>query len=622
MQFSTGLTPGGLAGAVDRPRNPLIDKAVGRRLSARLDLQAGRRAGRARSRRHHAGDPDQLPRPFRARQRDVPLLEEGRPRHAAAARRDQAILRRLLLRDGAAARHRPPRGDGAPLRLRRAARPRHPRRARRADPEPRLETGDRPAAPGTTGETLIAGIGQGSVLATPLQLATMAARLVDRPGRRAASGARRADAAGRRRRPRRRFSALGVNPGHLALVLDGMNAVVNEPRGTAYAARITDPAYAMGGKSGTSQVRRITQYEREHGVRKASQVPWKERDHALFVAFAPVQAPRYVCAVVVEHGGAEAGGGSAVAAPICRDVLLEAQRRDPARRVPQPDAMAEIVPDRRTPGPAAVGRRAASNDKSSFGIGRRELTLRRQVSRHPVGAAAAARADRRDRLRDAVFGGERRVSALGVAPDDPLRGRARRRDRGRADRHALSGSAPPIGFTRSRWLLVVAVDLRGIVGMGAQRWIDLGLSQLQPSEVMKIALVLALARYFHCLPPENIGRLRYLLVPALMIAVPVLLVLKQPDLGTAMMLLAAGGGAAVSRRRAGSGCSRRRRRERRRPRRWPGRCCATIRRAGSTPFSIPSATRSAPAITSCNRRSRSARAGCSARASCRARRAI
>ena len=90
-------------------------------------------------------------------------------------------------------------------------------------------------------------------------------------------------------------------------------------------------------------------------------------------------------------------------------------------------------------------------------------------------------------------------------------------------------------------LLVVAVDLRGFVGMGAQRWIDIGSFQLQPSEVMKIALVLALARYFHCLRPENTGRIRWLLVPALMIAVPALLVLKQPDLGTAIMLLAAGG---------------------------------------------------------------------------------
>jgi len=89
-------------------------------------------------------------------------------------------------------------------------------------------------------------------------------------------------------------------------------------------------------------------------------------------------------------------------------------------------------------------------------------------------------------------------------------------------------------------LLVVAVDLRGIAGLGAQRWIDLGVLQLQPSEVMKIALVLALARYFHSLSTENAGRLVYLVAPALLILVPAALVLKQPDLGTAMMLLATG----------------------------------------------------------------------------------
>jgi rod shape determining protein RodA len=88
--------------------------------------------------------------------------------------------------------------------------------------------------------------------------------------------------------------------------------------------------------------------------------------------------------------------------------------------------------------------------------------------------------------------------------------------------------------------LVVAVDLRGVIGMGAQRWIDLGVIQLQPSELMKIAMVLALARYFHCLPPENTGRIINLFAPAALIVFPVVLVLKQPDLGTAMMLLAAG----------------------------------------------------------------------------------
>src|SRR6266700_3480099 len=89
-------------------------------------------------------------------------------------------------------------------------------------------------------------------------------------------------------------------------------------------------------------------------------------------------------------------------------------------------------------------------------------------------------------------------------------------------------------------VLIIAVDLHGTAGMGAQRWIDLGFIQLQPSEIMKIALVLALARYFHSLAPEHAGRPGRLVVPALMVVVPAALVLKQPDLGTAVMLLASG----------------------------------------------------------------------------------
>jgi len=194
------------------------------------------------------------------------------------------------------------------------------------------------------GETVIAGIGQGSVLATPLQLATMVARLVT--GRAVVPRLVRAEgvlpATGDWTPPE--FPELGVSPRVLALVLDGMDAVVNEQGGTAYAERITDPGFAMGGKSGTSQVRVITEYEHEHGLRKISQIPWKERDHALFVGFAPVGAPRYVCAIVVEHGGVTGGHGSEVAGPICRDVLREVQRRDPARRVPGGDTVAQLHP--------------------------------------------------------------------------------------------------------------------------------------------------------------------------------------------------------------------------------------------------------------------------------------
>ncbi len=90
-------------------------------------------------------------------------------------------------------------------------------------------------------------------------------------------------------------------------------------------------------------------------------------------------------------------------------------------------------------------------------------------------------------------------------------------------------------------LLLGAVEVVGTTGMGAQRWIDLRFFQLQPSEVMKIALVMALARYFHTLAPEDTGRPTRLIAPLLMVLVPVGLVLKQPDLGTAGMLLVAGG---------------------------------------------------------------------------------
>jgi len=89
-------------------------------------------------------------------------------------------------------------------------------------------------------------------------------------------------------------------------------------------------------------------------------------------------------------------------------------------------------------------------------------------------------------------------------------------------------------------LLIIAVDLRGFVGMGAQRWIDLGVIQLQPSELMSVTLVLALSRYFHSLSEEKINKIRHLVLPILMTLFPMGLVLKQPDLGTAVVLLLIG----------------------------------------------------------------------------------
>ena len=180
------------------------------------------------------------------------------------------------------------------------------------------------------GETLNAGIGQGYVLATPLQLAVMVARVAN--GGLAVKPRLTREAittAGMKPIGDPAFKSVGVNPKSIALVRRGMFEVVNNPAGTAHRAAFDLGGQRMSGKTGTSQVRRITMKERETtGVLKNDALPWKERDHALFVAFAPYDTPRYAICVVVEHGG----GGSAVAAPIASAVMKETLRRDPQRQ--------------------------------------------------------------------------------------------------------------------------------------------------------------------------------------------------------------------------------------------------------------------------------------------------
>jgi penicillin-binding protein 2 len=145
--------------------------------------------------------------------------------------------------------------------------------------------------PWTIPDTINASIGQGYLLANPFQLAVMAARiasgrnlmpsLVKRPGLVPAA-------------------ALNVSAEHLDFVHRAMSAVVNE-RGTAAAARLQIPGVLLGGKTGTAQVRRITVAERARGVLNNASLPFKLRDHALFVGFAPVDNPRYAIGIVLEH---------------------------------------------------------------------------------------------------------------------------------------------------------------------------------------------------------------------------------------------------------------------------------------------------------------------------------
>ena len=158
------------------------------------------------------------------------------------------------------------------------------------------------------GETLNASIGQGYLITNPLQLAVMTARLASGKAvmpRLIADG------------PAPDFPSLGIPEAHLDIVRQGMIDVVNARFGTAPAARSAVPDVLIAGKTGTAQVRRISMAERRRGVLRNEALPWKQRDHALFVAFAPAGAPRYACSVILEHGIS----GGRYAAPIARDVL-------------------------------------------------------------------------------------------------------------------------------------------------------------------------------------------------------------------------------------------------------------------------------------------------------------
>ncbi len=167
------------------------------------------------------------------------------------------------------------------------------------------------------GESLISGIGQGYILTTPLQLATMVARI--------ANGGYEVKPTFTKVKDKSTIRKIDVADENIKLVKDGMFAVVNIPGSTAYRSHFDYNGQMMSGKTGSTQVRRITMKERQTRVLKQNELPWKYRDHGLFIAYAPHDNPRYAVAVLVEHGG----GGSSAAAPIASKLLLETLKLDP-----------------------------------------------------------------------------------------------------------------------------------------------------------------------------------------------------------------------------------------------------------------------------------------------------
>jgi penicillin-binding protein 2 len=189
------------------------------------------------------------------------------------------------------------------------------------------------------GDTIVSGIGQGYVQVTPLQLATFTARLASgravqphltrKLGNAIQPGARSEE-----------WPSLGISERSLQAIREAMWQVVNDPGGTAPLARLPDRTWQMAGKTGSSQVRRVSREMRESGKFDSEKLPWEFRPHALFVAYAPHDQPRYALAVVVEHGNA----GSSMAAPIARDIMLATLQRDPANRTEPPPRVALADP--------------------------------------------------------------------------------------------------------------------------------------------------------------------------------------------------------------------------------------------------------------------------------------
>ncbi len=177
------------------------------------------------------------------------------------------------------------------------------------------------------GDTYNTGIGQGYVLTTPIQLAVMAAILANdgykiKPTILVPENRDTSVCPGEN---------LNLSKTHLQLMREGMFNVVNAAKGTAKTARVNVDGKLIAGKTGTTQVKRISMKEREEGLRSQDELPWEDRNHALFVSFGPTDNPRYALAVVIEHGG----GGSSTAAPIARAIMEAALKLDPASKPPK-----------------------------------------------------------------------------------------------------------------------------------------------------------------------------------------------------------------------------------------------------------------------------------------------
>ena len=163
------------------------------------------------------------------------------------------------------------------------------------------------------GETMITGIGQGYIQTTPIQLCLMTAQI--------ANGGYKIYPQiivdeNKNNQPIDKFTPLYQDAKNIKIIQDAMFGSTNEVMGTSYRSRIDDPKYQFAGKTGTAQVKKITEKDRELDL-KTFEIPYEERDHALYVAYGPYKNPRYALSILVEHGG----NGSTTAAPMAKKLF-------------------------------------------------------------------------------------------------------------------------------------------------------------------------------------------------------------------------------------------------------------------------------------------------------------
>ena len=163
------------------------------------------------------------------------------------------------------------------------------------------------------GETMITGIGQGYIQTTPIQLCLMTAQIAN-GGYKIYPKIIIDDE--NKEQPKDKFMPLYKDAKNIRIIQDAMFGSTNEVMGTSYRSRIKDPKYQFAGKTGTAQVKKITERDRELDL-KTFEIPYEERDHALYIAFGPYKNPRYALSVFVEHGG----NGSTTAAPMAKKLF-------------------------------------------------------------------------------------------------------------------------------------------------------------------------------------------------------------------------------------------------------------------------------------------------------------